>query len=160
MKTFLFPLFFLTLQLLISPASAQNNFVATGSSSTTTAGEVSVSIGQIAYVSDSSLSGSVSEGNQQTFDITDGIIQIPADGYMVKAFPNPFPGNIYITIGGEKAATVEVELYNTNGSLLKHETFASADYCLKTENLAPGSYMILIRSKNFEIRRYKLIKNK
>jgi hypothetical protein len=160
MKTFLFPLFFLMLQLLISPASAQNNFVATGSSNKSTTGEVSVSIGQIAYVSDSSSSGSVSEGNQQAYDITDGIIQIPDDGYLVKAFPNPFPGNIYITIDGEKAETVEVELYSTSGSLLKHETFTTSDYCLKTENLAPGSYIILIHSKSFETRRYKLIKNK
>lgn len=159
MKTLLFPLFFLTLQLLIFTASAQNNFVATGSSTKTAAGEASVSIGLLAFVSDSSSSGSVTEGNQQTYDITDGIIQIAADGYSVKAFPNPFPGNIYISIAGEKTETVDVELYGPNGALLKTETFTSAEYMLKTENLAPGSYIIVIRSKKFETRRYKLIKN-
>ena len=159
MKTILILLFFFLLQL-FNTTNAQSNFVATGSSATTMAGEVSVSIGQTAYVSDSSSSGSVSEGNQQTYDIIDGIIQIPADGYEVKVFPNPFPGNIYIAIAGEKTETVEVELYEPNGMLLKKETFCTPDYCLKTENLVPGSYIILICSKSFETRRYKLIKNK
>lgn len=160
MKTLRIALFFFLLQLFNTPTTAQNNFVASGSTTKTIAGEVSVSIGQTAYVSDSSSAGSVSEGNQQTYDIIDGIIQIPADGYSVKAFPNPFPGNIYITITGGKSETVDVELYGPQGILLKHETFTSAEYMLKTENLAPGSYVILIRSKNFETRRYKLIKNK
>jgi hypothetical protein len=160
MKTLLLPLIFFTLHLIIPPATAQNNFVSSGSSSKTAAGEVSTSIGLVAYVSDSSSTGSVSEGNQQTYDITDGIIQIPDDGYSVKAFPNPFPGNIYITIAGEKTETVEVELFGPQGNLLQHEIFTSAEYMLKTENLAPGSYIILLRSKNFETRRYKLIKNK
>lgn len=160
MKSILLPIIFFALQLLNLQSSAQNNFVTTGSSSKTVAGEVSVSIGLTVYVSDSSSSGSVSEGNQQTYDIIDGIIQIPDDGYSVKVFPNPFPGNIYIAIAGEKTETVEVELYEPNGMLLKKETFSTPDYCLKTENLVPGSYIILIRSKSFETRRYKLIKNK
>jgi hypothetical protein len=159
MKTILIPLFFFLLQL-FNTTNAQSNFVAAGSSATTMAGEVSVSIGQTAYVSDSSSSGSVFEGNQQTYDIIDGIIHIPADGYSVKAFPNPFPGNIYITITGDKLETVDVELWGPQGNLLKHETFTSAEHMLKTEHLSPGSYVILIRSKNFETRRYKLIKNK
>ncbi len=160
MKNSLITFNFFLFLLLTIPAFSQNNFVATGSSTKTAAGEVSTSIGLVAFVSDSSSSGSVSEGNQQTYDIVDGIIQIPDDGYSVKAFPNPFPGNICITITGEKTKTVEVELFGPQGNLLQHETFTSAEYMLKTENLAPGSYIILLRSKNFETRRYKLIKNK
>lgn len=160
MKMLLIAIILSVLQLLAIPAYAQNNFVATGSTSTSATGEVSVSVGLVGYVADSSNAGSVSEGNQQTYDITDGIIKIPADGYSVKAFPNPFPGNIYITIAGEVTEAVDVELYSQQGNLLKHKTFTASDYMLKTENLAPGSYIILIRSKSFETRKYKLIKNK
>ncbi len=160
MKNTLITFNFFLFLLLNIPAFTQNNFVASGSSTKTATGEVNTSIGLAAYVSDSSFVGSVSEGNQQTYDIIDGIIQIPDDGYSVKAFPNPFPANIYITIAGEKTETVDVELYGPNGNLLIHETFATEDYCLKTERLTAGAYIILIRSKSFETRSYKLIKNK
>ncbi len=159
MKNILIVTIVFALQLISVKGFTQNNFVASGSSTVSAAGEASVSIGLVAYVSDSSNLGSVSEGNQQTYDITDGVIQIPADGFTVRAFPNPFPGNIYITIDGSLSGAVEVELYGQQGTLLKKETFNAPDYMLQTENLAPGSYIILIRSKSFETRKYKLIKN-
>lgn len=142
---------------------AQENSVAGGSEASGTGGIVSYTIGQVAYTTNTGTNGSVSQGVQQTYEISsvsginEYVIQLD-----ISVFPNPTTH--YLTLQIEDFTLVKkqqliYQLIDQKGKIIMKEEILAGSTNINMEQFPSATYFLNITKDNQLIQSFQIIKN-
>jgi len=140
--------------------SAQSDFVATGSNQTGSTGSVSMTVGQVSYTSESSTTGSVSSGVQQvyTIEIVDGLEQNNVN-LNLTAYPNPTTENVWLRIDSEFENILSYVIMENSGKIVSESEISGTETEISMSDLASGSYYIIVKEGQTNIKTFKIQKS-
>jgi len=142
--------------------NAQQGFVASGGDIMSANGSMAFSIGQLAYTTFHTESGSISQGIQQPFlsDIVNvGELQ---HNQVISFYPNPADRELYIQLSSDEnhflAGSWQVRLYNPQGILKKIRVMKTPITEIPIDDLPPGIFFIQVWQGDHFIRSFSFIK--
>ncbi|WP_310556157.1 T9SS type A sorting domain-containing protein [Flavobacterium sp.] len=146
-------------------SKAQNAGVSAGGNATGIGGSVSYSIGQVALSFSSATNGSVSEGLQQTFEIsTLGTNNFPNIVLEMTIYPNPTANNITLKISDLVSENFSYQLFDMAGKQIFKEKIKNSETSISLENLNASIYFLQVIDtvkpiSKQTIKTFKIIKN-
>ena len=154
----------LTLTISLSTIHAQEVIPASGGNASGSGGTVSYTVGQMVYSTNSGINGSMAEGVQQPFEISEviGIKEAKINNPEISVFPNPT--NDFLTLKIDVSTPLNIrflyyQIYDINGKLLESKKLADYETTISTANLVSGIYFLKITDENKEIKTFKIVKN-
>ena len=136
--------------------------MASGSSATGTSGSVSYSIGQVVYAYHGSSVGSITEGVQQAFEISEISLSIVENSQLqLLVYPNPSVENLNLNIGDLHPNSVSYQLFDALGRLLQEKNhLADRVTSIPVNTLPVAIYFLKIHQEGSSIKTFKIIKNR
>ncbi len=142
---------------------AQNAVPASGGNASGSSGTVSYTIGQVVYTANSENIGSVAQGVQQPYEISNvGIEETKGITLQCSAFPNPAYNYLKLKVDALtmlSIRSISYQLYEMNGKLLQNKKAESNETIISMESLAPATYFLIVTDNNKKIKSFKIIKN-
>jgi hypothetical protein len=140
---------------------AQEAVTASGGNAAGSGGTVSYTVGQVAYSTYTSSSGTVTQGVQQPYEIlvATGIEEASGISLEFSIYPNPTSDFLKLVVESYKLENLSFQLYDANGSLLQNGEIVNKETVLNTGDLAPAAYYLRISDNEKEIKTFKIIKN-
>ena len=139
---------------------AQQVSNATGGDATGSGGTVAYSVGQVVYTTNTSVSGTVSQGVQQPFEIFSIGINETGLNISLLVFPNPTADNLTLQVSDYNSEKLSYEVFDMQGKLLKNGQIETQQTQINTGNLASATYFIHVLNKeNKKVQSFKIIKN-
>jgi len=142
---------------------AQESINTAGGNASGNGGTVSYSIGQVVYQTNTGITGSVTEGVQQPYEISTvtGKEQT-AINLRISAYPNPTSD--YITLEVKSSTTLsiksmEYQLYNMTGQLLQRGKVTGKQMSIAMGKYVPANYVVKVTKNNNVVKTFKIIKN-
>lgn len=154
-------------------SGAQETIPAAGGTANGQGGSVSFTVGQVIYTAISGQEHTVSQGVQQSFEISvvTSSDEILLSGIDVQAYPNP--ATDFITLRVESALNKQFqqlayELFDMTGRVLEKKTISSDHTNIPMGHLAPATYFVkvyhsaktisLMQSSSVQTKTFKIIK--
>lgn len=131
-----------------------------GGNASGTGGSVSYTIGQIVYTTNESSSGSIAQGVQQPYEISeivDGIDQ-QSGNIICSVYPNPTTDFIILKI--ENASGAIYQLFDASGKLVHSSVISDSATRIDMSGLVSATYFLKILQEDRIVKTYKIIKNK
>lgn len=151
---------FLTSIIWISFGQAQESSNASGGDASGSGGSVAYSVGQVVYTTNTNGSESVSQGVQQTYEISDVGIKETELNISLVAFPNPTAENLTIEISDYNNEKLKFQLYDMQGKLLNSGDIVAKQTQIDMLNLSRASYFVnVLNEENIKVQSFKIIKN-
>ena len=151
----------LLLGMSLSLVKAQQAPTATGGNASGSGGSVNYSVGQIAYTTHFSATGSVAQGVQQAYEIS--VVTSIKEGDNIhlnlSVYPNPTSDFLTLKVGATKTEDLSYQLYDVTGKVLEDKKIMSAEVSISMLNLPDAPYFLKVLSGNNEIKLFKIIKN-
>lgn len=143
----------------IISASAQNTTLPSGGNASGSGGSVSYSVGQVVYTTNTGSDGSVAQGVQQPYEISEIVsINDYALEWECTVFPNP--ANDYIIISQTHLDNCIFQLFDNNGQLVRQGKLNVGETNIPTRDLAPAVYFLRIADVAGELKKeFKIVKN-
>ena len=150
---------FTTLALLMAMATASlaQSAVATAGGEATGDGSVSFTVGQTVFTTVANENGSISQGVQQAYVITEET-GIEITQIQLRAFPNPTSDVLNLKIDGD-FGTVTYALYNNSSALVTKGTANGSETQIQMGAYKPGVYFLDVKAEGKTVKRFKIIKN-
>lgn len=143
--------------------SGQEAILTTGSTATGSGGSASYSVGQVVYATNSGSNGSVNQGVQQAYIISEetGINQAREISLNHLVYPNPTTDYLILKIEEINIETSDFQyfLYDIGGKLIQNDNVRSLETTIDFSQLSSANYLLRIIQKGKEIKTYKIIKN-
>lgn len=139
--------------------SAQTGVVTSGGDASGTGGSVSYSVGQVVYTTNTGTDGSVAQGVQQPYEISEivAINDFEAD-WECLVFPNP--ANDFLIISHSHADNCTFQLYDNNAQLIRNGKLDVGETNVPMRDLAPAVYFLRIVNAVGELKKeFKIVKN-
>lgn len=156
MKTIL-TLFALFFQLVIF---SQSNIVTTGKTALGTTGNVTYSIGQIDFQTNSGTSGTISQGVQQAFEIvTLSTNDIPQIQLTASVYPNPTVQNVTLSIKEYDLLNLQYVLFDLQGKVIFTGKITANETQIEMTSLQSAHYLLQVVENNKNLKTFKIIKN-
>lgn len=139
---------------------AQQNFTSGGGDVTANSGSVSFSVGQLFYYSLAGSEGSVQEGVQQPYEISEitGIKDYPGITLEFKAYPNPVTDYLTLSAVNKAGNKFYYCLYDSGGRILQREMIAADETNISMLNCRPGLYILQVSNNTIALKTFKIIK--
>ena len=152
-------LFILTLGL--TGLQAQESINATGGNASGSGGSASYSVGQVVYTTNTATNGSVAQGVQQPFEISEvtGLEEAKGINLSVSAYPNPATDYLTLNVENYDNTNLSYQLFDISGKLLETKKLEGKQTSIVTSNLVPATYFLKVTVGNKEIKTFKIIKN-
>jgi hypothetical protein len=133
--------------------SASNDAIAAG-------GSVCYSVGQVAYLFNTSTDGFIMEGVQQPFEYQFhiGIDEIQGTAPGCTLYPNPAGSYTNLKIDRKEMKDLSYQLYNMSGFLLENSKIESPETVIRLEDFAPAAYSLIISENDKALRSFIIIK--
>jgi hypothetical protein len=143
----------------IMGVQAQQSIITSGGDVSDNKGSVSYSIGQVAYITNSGTSGTVTQGVQQAYEIygTSGINETGIS-LSVSAYPNPTTNYLNLKIENFELSTLNFQLLDMQGKLLQTQKVTDKETQIDLSNYVPSTYFVRIINKSQSIKEFKIIK--
>ena len=142
------------------PSIAQQATTSSGGNTIGVGGSTSYSIGQVAYITQTGSTGSISQGVQQAYEIfTLGVNNFPEIKLSMSVYPNPTISNITLKVEDLSLNDLKIELFDTNGRQIQSRKVQSTNTFIDLENLPSSTYILKVESENKTIKTFKIIKN-
>jgi hypothetical protein len=140
---------------------AQESIPAAGGDATGSGGSVSYSIGQVVYSTNTSATGSVSEGVQQPYEIfvITGSDLLPLVSLSCKVFPNPTTDFLILSVGESEKRNLSYRLSDLNGRDIASGKVIDEQTRIQMGTLRNGNYFLSVLMNNSEVKTFKIIKN-
>ncbi|MEI6347711.1 MAG: T9SS type A sorting domain-containing protein [Bacteroidota bacterium] len=140
---------------------AQETIPASGGNSSGGGGSVSYSVGQITYSTNSGSNGSVLQGVQQPFEISEitAIEEAKGINLSLSVSPNPVTDHLTLRISDFEISNLSYQLYDLNGKLIETKNIESNQIGIETINLVPATYFLKVVQRKKEVKTFKIIKN-
>lgn len=146
-----------------SGLNAQEMVTAAGGNVSSGDGSVSNSIGLLVFASASDGNGSVTEGVQQPYEISQlvDINDIPADKLKLTVSPNPVVQSLLLKVESttflKDAYTYNI--YSSVGGLISQGKLTESETVISMMHIKSGVYFLRIDSEDNKSLTYKIIKN-
>lgn len=139
---------------------AQQGYVAAGGDASGTSGTASYSVAQTVYTSNKGEAGTVTQGVQQPYVISE-ILGMDALRQSFKASIYPNPTSNYLTLEVENSDTenLSYQLFDVNGKILQNSQLTGKKTSILMDELASAIYLLKVLSDNKEITTFKILKN-
>lgn len=156
----------------LSPTTAQVSLNAAGGNGSGSGGKVSYSLGQVVYTTNTASTGSVAQGVQQSFEISEvsGMEDVDGISLKISAYPNPTTDYLTLSIKDNiftsyDSSPMSYQLYDIRGKLLQNDIIISNQTSIVMSNLAPASYFIKVfmahgDASQKELKTFKIVKIK
>ncbi len=139
---------------------SQENANAAGGNIAGVGGSVDYSVGQVVYTTNTGLDGSVSQGVQQPYAVTELLgAENPSISLVVKAYPNPTQNYLTLNVGNNEISNLTFQLIDVNGRLIENKKISNAIEVIDMEKLQAAVYFLKVARNNKEIKNFKIIKN-
>ncbi len=155
-------LFFLTIVLYVGIPNcfAQQSFSASGGDIISPSGSVSYSVGQVAYTTNIGSNGSVAQGVEQPYEISEVLssidfLDITKD---LQVSPNPSTDILILNINNNKDLKLNYQIIDINGKVVKGESITSNKTDIIVDYLPSSIYFLKVLSLNKEVKVFKIIK--
>ena len=152
----------LLLGLGLTGLQAQESINTTGGDASGSGGSANYSVGQVVYTTNTGISGSVSQGVQQPFEISvvTGIEEAKDIFLNVSAYPNPTTDYLELKVENLQLSELSYKLYDISGKVYQNKEIGNSITKIEMQNLPQGIYFIkVIDTKNKEFKTFKIIKN-
>jgi hypothetical protein len=152
------PLFFFAFSFSFLSALAQEGTVASGGEAVGVGGQLSYSVGQVVYTSNTNKEGiSVSQGIQQAYEIirTGGN---PESSQFATVYPNPVTDYLVLEVTGYSFHDLRCELYDAIGKFISSQVIISDKTYVDMSLLAAGTYSLAIYQSSTQFDTFKIIK--
>ena len=138
---------------------AQQSTLAAGTTTHSTAGSVSYSVGQVFYESMQSGAGKVNPGVQQPYEIFVLATQENANQNSITIYPNPVKDFLIVDLSGEKFKNPTYQLFDGTGRIISIGELKNRKTEINTSTLSSGLYILSVLSEGKTIKTFKIIKN-
>lgn len=140
---------------------AQDSVNASGGDASSASGSLAYSIGQINYTSVSNGSITVTQGVQQTYQITDVTgLNTPHISLELLVYPNPAQNYVNLTLANFSSEDKNYfTLNDALGKEIKSQTINSFQTQISVQDIANGIYFLSVYDGNSEIKKFKIVKN-
>lgn len=139
---------------------SQSNTVTTGKTTTGATGSATYSIGQIDYQTNSSSSGTISQGIQQAFEIvTLSTNDVPQIQLVATVYPNPTVQDITLTIKEYDLTNLEYTLFDLQGRIISNGKITQNETQIEMGHLSSANYFLKVSQANKDLKTFKIIKN-
>ena len=139
-------------------SEAQQVISAAGTTTTTSEGSVSYTLGEIAIQTTETSSGTSSEGVQQAYEIYKvGVTEITLGGF-INVYPNPTNGQLTLNTANLNK-NLAYELYDSQGKLIQECASFSDGHTLSISEVVNAVYYLKISSDSQPIQTFKIMKN-
>lgn len=123
-------------------------------------GNVSYSIGQVSYTTDSNSTFSIAEGVQQPFEISVLDSDHSYDAIQLNVYPNPTSSVLLLDISAMDTTGLSYLLFDSSGKIIrKEETISVSQTTITLENLPSSAYYLELLANNKHLKTFKIIKN-
>lgn len=141
---------------------AQQVVPATGGEATGSGGTVSYTVGQLVYKTNSGTNGSVAEGVQQPYEISEiiGIEEAKSINLDWIVYPNPTTDVLKLNIGNYENNNLLFQLYDLKGKIIDRKKIISEETIINVSALPTAIYFLKIIDNEQEVKTFKIIKNK
>ena len=143
---------------------AQSTISTAGGNATSSGGTVSYTVGQVAYSTQTSSAGTITQGVQQPFEIfvATALEQAKDISLQLQVFPNPV--NDYLKLSVVPTATISIQslsyqLYDVNGKLVQNNNVESNETNIMMSGFTSGTYLLKVNQGNTSFKTFKIIKN-
>ena len=143
---------------------AQSTISTAGGNATSSGGTVSYTVGQVAYSTQTSSAGTITQGVQQPFEIfvATALEQAKDISLQLQVFPNPV--NDYLKLSVVPSATISIQslsyqLYDVNGKLVQNNNVESNETNIMMSGFTSGTYLLKIIQGDTSFKTFKIIKN-
>jgi hypothetical protein len=137
---------------------AQKAILTDGNIALGTGGSMSYSIGQIVYTALIGVNGSVSQGVQQTYEISTGLSETEGISLNVSAYPNPTTDVLTLRVESFDYSNLTYAIYDIYGKLLENKKLAGNETSINMRDFFPATYFLKISDSNKELSTFKIIK--
>lgn len=150
----------LTGLLLGSLTQAQESINTTGGNATGSGGNVSYSIGQVVYTTNTGSNGSVAQGVQQPYEILTVGLNENEPKISLSVFPNPVADNLILQVNELEQSTLIFQLCDAQGKQISKGQVTSKQTQINTASLSTATYFIyVVNQENQKVQTFKIIKN-
>ena len=131
-----------------------------GGNATGSTGNVTFSVGQIVYTTNSGSAGTVAQGVQQPFEIQTvlGVNNFNINLQMM-VYPNPATNALSLQIKDYNLNEMKYELIDLNGRLIANSKIVTETTILQLDAYPAAIYLLNIMQNNQLIKTFKIIKN-
>lgn len=142
---------------LAAASFAQSSVVSAGGEATGD-GSVSFSVGQTAYMTAVNENGSLSQGVQQAYVITEET-GIEITQIQLRAFPNPTNDVLNLTIDGGDFKKMTYALYNNTSKLMTKGSINGSETQISMGTYKAGVYFLDVKAEGKSVKKFKIVKN-
>ncbi|MDQ3018064.1 MAG: T9SS type A sorting domain-containing protein [Bacteroidota bacterium] len=138
--------------------NAQLGLVVNGGDTAGSSGSISYSIGRLDYSSVFTEEGSVSEGLQHPYEISEiTSVSPPLLRITASLHPNPVDDYLHLYIA-DAWQGLEYSLIDISGRLILQERLLGPFTIIDMLNKTSGSYFLILQNKNSQIKTFKIVK--
>ena len=141
---------------------AQEAITTSGGEATGSGGTLSYTVGQVTYTTFTGSTGTLEQGVQHTYLITDGddngtnLEQTITLKHMV--YPNPARDHLTLQVETSQTRQLSFGLYDLKGKLVMFNRIITTNTNINMIKLQPAIYFLKIYQENQEIQTFKIIK--
>jgi hypothetical protein len=139
---------------------AQQTLSAAGAEASGTGGSASYTVGQVAYIYQSSSEGSVHAGVQQAYEIfTLGVAELPGISLSCAVYPNPTASFLNLTVEDLSLSGLSYTLYDISGQLLATDAVKDQLTTIGMETFPTATYILKVSAQGRELQTFQIIKH-
>jgi len=139
---------------------AQESPTASSGDATGSGGTVAYSVGQVVYTTNTDVSGTVSQGVQQAYEIFTLGIKETELNISLSVYPNPTADNLTLQILDYNNEKLLYQLFDIQGKLLNNGQVTAQQTQINTASLPSATYFInVFNQENKKVKSFKIIKN-
>jgi hypothetical protein len=133
--------------------------LSSGGNASGTNGNVSYSIGQVVYTTNTGTTGSVSQGVQQPFEIQTVLGNENFNiNLQMTVYPNPTVNNLSLEVKNYNYENIHYQLFDLKGKLISNDKIVSETTTISMEQYPSSVYLLKVVDNNNEIKTFKIIK--
>ena len=140
-------------------AQAQEAVATAGGDASGTNGNVSYTVGQVVYTTNTGTTGSVAQGVQQPFEIQ---TVLGAENFNINlqlaVYPNPTTNWLQLEVRNTDFANLSYQLFDLNGKMILNEKITAETSSIQMERLPAAIFLLKVVNNNKEVKTFKIIK--
>lgn len=143
----------------LTSVQAQQATLASGGIVSSVNGNITYSVGQIDYYTNSNPTGAISQGVQQPYEIFSlGTNDFPNISLKMLVYPNPTAALVNLKIENLSSNALEYHLFDMTGKQISSQKINQAETQIPLENLPSATYFLNVSDNNKIIKSFKIIK--
>lgn len=138
---------------------AQNSMVSSANNAQSSQGSISYTIGQTVFTNSTSTHGTIEQGIQQPYTISQTLGTLNNDiSLKMIAFPNPTTNTLQLKIENYNKET-SYNLSDISGKTLSHHKISNQQTIINMQSYPAATYFLSIYKQSKHIKTFKIIKN-